>query len=132
MGFMPLAYVLSSGGTDYGNLSSILVSLLRYKNIPSSHLVAIRPDGSSHVWADFYMEGYRWIPLDVSAEKLWGTDFFGIQPINNNGIIMTKEVNMPLNNGESIQYITGLQTFCFWYWGYGTGSLSYLYDVIKK
>ncbi|MBN1996200.1 transglutaminase domain-containing protein [candidate division KSB1 bacterium] len=66
IGLSPLATVLANGGGDCGNLSSIFISLLRYKKIPARHAVAMRPDGSYHVWAEFYLENYGWVPVDVT------------------------------------------------------------------
>ncbi|UQT32617.1 transglutaminase-like domain-containing protein [Parabacteroides distasonis] len=40
---------------------------MRAKKIPAKHIVTVRPDGSHHVWADFYLERYGWIPVDVNA-----------------------------------------------------------------
>ena len=68
-GIHPLKKILQDGGGDCGNLTSIYVSLLRYKNIPSKHIVTVRPDGSYHVWNDFYLEKHGWIPVDVTAKN---------------------------------------------------------------
>jgi len=68
-GLHPLSELLADGGGDCGNLSSIYISLLRYRGIPSRHSVIVRPDGSGHVGADFYSEQYGWVPVDVTSKK---------------------------------------------------------------
>ena len=119
-GLHPLADVLSGGGGDCGNLSSIYISLLRYKNIPSRHVVTIRPDGSYHVWADFYLENYGWIPVDVTyKEANPNGDFFG--KYDGNGIVVTKEVWLLLQKEAGSSYNAPLlQNFNWWYW-HGSG-----------
>lgn len=115
-GIHPLAQILAYGGGDCGNLSSIYVSLLRYKNIPSRHIVTYRPDGSYHVWADFYLENYGWIPVDVTY-KLYTPDgnYFG--KYDGNGIVVSKEVWLYLERDEHFSlYAPLLQTYYWWYW----------------
>lgn len=58
-GFHRISYLISNGGGDCGNLSSLFISLLRYKKIPARHVIT-----SGHVWAEFYLEKYEWIPAD--------------------------------------------------------------------
>ena len=117
-GLHTLSEILYAGGGDCGNLSSIFISLLRYKGIPSRHLVTARPDGSFHVWADFYMENYGWIPVDVTYKKYNpGGDFFGKVGVVGNGIIFSKEVSLPINITGSDTYILPLLQGCaWWYW----------------
>jgi transglutaminase-like putative cysteine protease len=118
-GLHPLADVLAAGGGDCGNLSSIYVSLLRNRGIPARHLVTSRPDGSFHVWADFYLQGYGWVPVDVTAKQSNpGGDYFGkVGPSSNGGgIIESEGVNLSLDNGGGTTTLSLLQTFGWWYW----------------
>ncbi|MFC1475844.1 transglutaminase family protein [Candidatus Zixiibacteriota bacterium] len=119
-GLHPLATILSWGGGDCGNLSSIYISLLRYKDIPSRHVVTIRPDNTHHVWADFYMEGYGWIPVDVTYKMSYpSSNFFG--EYDGNGIVVTKEVHLLLElQPADPVYVGLLQGFAWWWWGSGT------------
>ncbi len=113
-GLHPLSTILANGGGDCGNLSSIYISLLRHKGIPARHIVTVRPDGSYHVWADFYMENYGWIPVDVTYDL--GNpdgDYFG--EYDGNGIVFTKEVWLLLDAGDHPFHYPLLQTFIYSY-----------------
>lgn len=133
-GLHPLSEILSAGGGDCGNLSSIYISLLRYKNIPSRHVVTIRPDGYYHVWADFYLENYGWIPVDVTYKQGNPSgDYFG--KYDGNGIVVTKEVWLYLQRDVSYSYYADLlQNYHWWYWygGGGCNSLTSNHYVISS
>lgn len=119
-GLHPLTDILNAGGGDCGNLSSIYISLLRHKNIPSRHIVTYRPDGSYHVWSDFYLENYGWIPVDVTYKQSNPNgNYFG--KYDGNGIVVTKEVYLYLERDNQYSYYAPLlQTYNWWYW-YGVG-----------
>ena len=115
-GLHPLVDILSNGGGDCGNLSSIFISLLRNKSIPSRHVVTIRPDGSLHVWAEFYLENYGWIPVDVNNKQCDPDgDYFG--NYDGNGIVVSKGICLTLEKtpGNTYQCVL-LQKFDWWYW----------------
>ncbi len=78
-GLHPLAQVLNDGGGDCGNLSSVFISLMRRQGIPARAAVAIdiTNGADGHAWAEFYLQGYGWIPVDVTAHKESGRDYFG-------------------------------------------------------
>lgn len=116
-GLHPLTKLLVDSGGDCGNLSNIYISLLRAQGIPARPLVALRPDGSSHVWADFYLQNYGWIPVDVTYKNSDPQgDYFGKVGIKRTGIILTKNVNLPLDAGDTIKNLRLLQSFAYWYW----------------
>ena len=125
-GIHPLKKILKDGGGDCGNLSSIFVSLMRAKGIPARHLVSIRPDGSWHIWADFYMQGYGWIPVDPTYKHNNPKgDYFGKVSIKTNGIILSTKLNIPLDvGGSQTKIIDLLQTYFYLYWGTGKGNIS--------
>ena len=115
-GLHPLSRILSEGGGDCGNLSSIYVSLLRNKSIPSRHVVTVRPDGSLHVWAEFYLENYGWIPVDVTYKQSdpFG-DYFG--NYDGNGIVVSKGVYLTLEKAPGNSYQCAIfQKYDWWYW----------------
>lgn len=115
-GIHPLKKILQDGGGDCGNLTSIYVSLLRYKNIPSKHIVTVRPDGSYHVWNDFYLEKYGWIPVDVTAKNSDPNgDYFGY--CAGDGIIMSKDLDFLIEIDENnTMEVVLLQNYFYWYW----------------
>ena len=115
-GLHPLSELLINGGGDCGNLSSIYISLLRNKYIPSRHVVTIRPDGSQHVWAEFYLENYGWIPVDVTYKQSNPSgNYFGFY--DGNGIIVSKGICLQLEKtpGDTYQCVL-FQNYDLWYW----------------
>jgi hypothetical protein len=123
-GLHPLPILLTNGGGDCGNLSSIFISLLRYKSIPSRHIVTVRPDGTYHVWADFFLENYGWIPVDVTYKNSdpYG-DYFG--KFDGNGIVMTREVCLPIDKGNGEVYTSSiLQNYNWWIWYEGGSKIN--------
>jgi hypothetical protein len=131
-GIHPLQDILTTGGGDCGNLTSIYVSLLRYKKIPSRHIVTVRPDGTYHVWSDFYLEQYGWVPVDVTYKNSNPSgDYFG--KYDGNGIVMIKGVALQLDRGDGFTYIADLlQNFHWWYWCSTAGnSVSCSYRIVS-
>lgn len=120
-GLHPLTELLQNGGGDCGNLSSIFVSLLRYKGIPARHIVTVRPNGTYHVWADFYLEKYGWVPVDVTYKNSNPKgDYFG--KFDGYGIVMTSKVWLPIDKGNGEIYNSEiLQNYNWWIW-YNGGS----------
>lgn len=120
-GLHPLATLLANGGGDCGNLTSIYVSLLRAQGIPSRHIVTLRPNGSYHVWADFYLEKYGWIPVDVNMKLDYPEgNYFGY--CKGDGIVMSIGINNEIEFEPNKKYTAVLlQTYFWWYWYNGTG-----------
>jgi len=107
--------ILKDGGGECGDFSTLVVNLLRYKGIPSRHNLCLRLDGGYHVWVDFYLEGYDWIPLDAQYKN--GDpkgDYFGVY--DGACVVVMQDfcydfgVELPLD-------IDLLQTYYYWYWG---------------
>ena len=115
-GLHPLSKLLSDGGGDCGNLATIYINLLRAKGIPARHITTVRPDGTYHVWADFYLQNWGWIPVDVNM-KLDDPngDYFGW--CKGDGIVMNMDIN------HQVEYEIGktatallLQSYYYWFW----------------
>lgn len=115
-GIHPIADILTDGGGDCGNLASIYINLLRAKKIPAKHVVTVRPNGTYHVWADFYLENYGWIPVDVNMKLDYPEgNFFGY--CCGDGIVMSEDIcsAVEFDSGESYNAVL-LQNYLFWYW----------------
>jgi transglutaminase-like putative cysteine protease len=54
-----LSNVIASKGGDCGGLSSVFITLLRCQKVPARYVIM-----PNHVWAEFYLEGQGWIPVD--------------------------------------------------------------------
>ncbi|MGD2094483.1 MAG: transglutaminase-like domain-containing protein [Phycisphaerales bacterium] len=61
-----ISELIARKGGDCGNLSSLFITLLRCKKVPARHVIV-----PNHVWAEFYLEGQGWIPVDPTF-KLFG------------------------------------------------------------
>lgn len=123
-GIHPIAQILSDGGGDCGNLASIFVNLMRCQGIPARHVVTIRPNGSFHVWNDFYLEKYGWIPLDVNRKLDYPTgNYFGF--CMGDGIVTSFDVNHEIEYEEGQTFSADiLQNFFFWYWRQNEGDFN--------
>lgn len=119
-GIHPLNQILSDGGGDCGNLSSIFISLLRCKGIPARHVVAFFSDGGCHVWAEFKTGGSEWIPVDVTYHRSdpYG-NYFG--RYNYNAIVVGFDVGHTYSRWNNFDTYTAdiLQAYHWWWWGYG-------------
>ena len=115
--FRTLKQILKEGGGECGDFSTVVVNLLRYKNIPSRHILCLKLSGGIHVWVDFYVEGYGWIPLDAQIKNASPhSDYFG--RYDGNCVVVAKDIFY--DYGEPDKPINFLQTYCYWYWYTGS------------
>lgn len=119
-GLHPLNQILREGGGDCGNYASVFVSLLRCRGIPARHLVGRRPDGSFHIWADFYMEKYGWIPVDPTfGSGNARADFFGKVIVGNPAVILSCDADLTIasiQNGKIVPLkVAMMQTQYWWF-----------------
>ena len=129
-GLHPLAELLADGGGDCGNLSSIYISLLRCQGIPARHVVTINTNGEGHVWAEFYLERHGWIPVDVTMAQVGG-DYFGKIAASFNGIVVAKDIDLPIDMAGAARRVPLLQTYALWYWSkiLSSGTIQSQYSV---
>lgn len=107
-----LKQILAEGGGECGDFSTLVVNLLRYKGIPSRHNICLKLDGNPHVWVDFYLEGYGWIPLDAQLKNAFPqNDYFGIY--NGQCIVMMQDFCYDISKEFPLDV---LQTFHYWFW----------------
>lgn len=115
--FRTLKQILKEGGGECGDFSTVVVNLLRYKNIPSRHILCLKLSGGIHVWVDFYVEGYGWIPLDAQIKNASPhSDYFG--RYDGNCVVVAKDIFY--DYGEPDKPIKFLQSYCYWYWYTGS------------
>jgi nitrogen regulatory protein PII-like uncharacterized protein len=132
-GIHPIARILSDRGGDCGNLSSIFINLLRVKGIPARHIVMVRPNGTYHVVADFYLERYGWIPVDVTLKHDYPSgNYFGYH--SGDGIVMSIDLCSQIEYEEGGSYeAVLLQTYYFWYWrSSGEGNMPARHNVTNS
>jgi hypothetical protein len=131
-GIHPLQENLDNGGGDCGNLCAIFISLLRAGGIPSRPVVMVRPGGSFHVWSEFYLQNYGWIPVDMSAKVEMpdsSTDFFGWYP--GDGVIMSTGFNTvcPILGGATTAAAALIQAYLWYYYCSSGTQISTSYGV---
>ncbi|GAB5417794.1 MAG: hypothetical protein Crog4KO_24570 [Crocinitomicaceae bacterium] len=113
-GFHSLDKILAKGGGDCGNLSSIYITLLRMKGIPARHLVGFRPDETLHAWADFYLENYGWVPVDVNYKQSDPEgNYFGNILFENNGFIIHRGIGYVVTRKAGPVRLASLQTVSY-------------------
>jgi Transglutaminase-like enzymes, putative cysteine proteases len=72
------AYVLSTGYGDCGSQSMYFAALCRSLGIPAratGGYQLIPGVGGSHFWAEFYLQEYGWVPVDVTVAETAGWSF---------------------------------------------------------
>ena len=110
-----LEKILEDGGGECGDFSTLVVNLLRYKGIPSRHNICVTVGGGYHVWVDFYLEGYGWVPLDATYKN--GNpkgDFFG--KYDGECIILMQDFCYDFGyDSENDLNVDILQDFYYWY-----------------
>ncbi len=72
-----------SGAGVCADYADLFVALARAEEIParrlSGYYVSGPEEGQFHAWAEFYLEGYGWIPVEPTFEA-WDSDYFGELP----------------------------------------------------
>jgi hypothetical protein len=120
-GLHPLAALLDQEGGDCGNLSSIYISILRAKGVPARHLIAYGEGDKYHVWAEFLIEGFGWVPVDVTAKigNING-NYFGMYSYTDRYVIVNNDPNIVVERQPADRYtVPLLQNFLWWVWGTG-------------
>ncbi|HEX3002469.1 MAG TPA: transglutaminase-like domain-containing protein, partial [Methanoregula sp.] len=109
-------YVLETGIGDCGAQSQYFAALCRAVGIPArvpaGYQMILGPAGT-HVWAEYYVEGYGWIPADVtvaegadwsynatSLEREQYRDFFS-RNLDPYRYVIQKDVDVPLTPGPA-------------------------------
>ncbi len=115
-GLLPLDTVIARQSGECGDFTTLLVNLLRNKNIPARHVAAFTSDGQYHVWAEFLLPGYGWVPVDATFKN--GNpngNFFG--EYHEQYIVAHFGINLSVNCGSGT-YLTVvlLQSYAWWYW----------------
>jgi transglutaminase-like putative cysteine protease len=120
-------YVLTTGIGDCGSQSMYFAALCRSLGIPARAVGGYQliPGGEgTHFWAEYYLEGYGWIPVDVTAAETadWAYNatpderhrfkeyYFGsLDPYR---YIIQKDVDIPVtpDPGDAVIFRIGVQS----------------------
>jgi len=103
---------------DCGGLSTAFVCLLRQGGVPARQMVCIRPDESPHVWPEFYLQNYGWIPVDFDMGRPAAFTRFGNYA--DSTIVMTYDVGFSAKTADGTiaqnVFVQGLAWSWFWWW----------------
>ncbi len=122
-------YLLENGNGECGDYSALFIALSRAKGIPARPVVgywAISGTDQTHVWAEFYLEGIGWIPVDATIAQISAIKrdtvmrdyYFG--NMDNQRVILSKGFNIKLVPAGPNGFIAPLLQTPYWfYWGSG-------------
>lgn len=126
-GLLGAKALLVNGEGECGDYASLFIALARAKGIPARSVVgywAITGIEQTHVWAEFYIEGVGWIPVDPMIGQQSSSNreyYFG--HMDNQRVILHKGFNVPMDPTAPDNYKAPLmQGPSWWYWGDGDGS----------
>lgn len=116
-----LETIIANKGGQCGGLTAVIVSLLRANGIPARPLVCKRPSGSNHVFGEFYLQNYGWVPFDITKDLGKENGFVRFGSYGDNCIIMTRDMHQSVTSeGGRRKIIKLLQSHSFWYWYSGS------------
>ena len=103
---------------DCGSHTALFCAMARSIGIPARPIVGYwtdEKDGFYHVWAEFYVAGVGWIPVDPTI----GVDYPSVREyyfgnMDNKRFIMSKGFDLEIDNYN----IVLSQRFAFWWWGH--------------
>ncbi len=109
-------YACDIGKGNCTDFHSLFITLARASQIPARFQMGIplpkevqgRPSGAYHCWAEFYIEGKGWIPVDIS--EAWKqpdkTDYY-FGAVDENRILIStgREIGLPYQKGSALNYL---------------------------
>ena len=126
-GLLGAKALLTNGEGECGDFASLFIALSRAKGIPARSVVgywAITGIEQTHVWAEFYIEGIGWIPVDPTIGQQSDSNkkyYFG--NMDNQRVILEKGFNIPLDPPAPDNFLAPLmQGPSWWFWGDGDGN----------
>jgi hypothetical protein len=127
-GLLGAKALLTNGEGECGDYSALFIALARAKGIPARSVVgywAVTGTNQAHVWAEFYIEGVGWIPVDPTIGQQSSSNkeyYFG--HMDNRRVILEKGFNFPMDPTAPDNYSAPLmQGPAWWFWGDGNGEM---------
>lgn len=116
--------LVQTGVGECGDYASLFIALCRAAGIPARPIVgywAFSGIDQTHVWAEFYVEPFGWIPVDPTVGQSapeWRDYYFGA--MDNERVILNKGFNLQLDPPGPDNYSAPfLQVPLLWFWGSG-------------
>jgi transglutaminase-like putative cysteine protease len=121
--------LLATGKGECGDYAALFVALSRASGIPSRPVVGYWAESGidqTHVWAEFYLEGFGWVPVDPTlgqSDAARRDDHFG--SLDNRRIVLGKGFNIRLSPAAPDRFVAPfLQVPSWWFWGTGSGTVT--------
>jgi len=112
-------FALERGYGECGDYAALFCALLRAVGVPARPVVGYWAESGkpTHVWAEFYLPGYGWVPADPergdnSGEH--GRDYYFAHLDGSKRLIFSKGFNIRLSSEHTADLF---QTFYWWYHG---------------
>lgn len=126
-GLLGAKALATTGQGECGDYASLFIALARAKGVPARPVVgywALSGIDQTHVWAEFYLEGLGWIPVDPtfgqSRPGARGRPDYYFGSMDNKRVILNKGFNVPLDAPAPDGYLAPfLQVPSWWFWGSG-------------
>ena len=115
-GFGGALQAFRDGYGECGDYATLFCALLRAVGVPARTVAGWNAETghSHHVWAEFYLPSYGWIPADPTWDDGNATwEFFGFLPASDR-FISSVGVNIELAEGRTASLF---QTFSWRWWG---------------
>ncbi len=124
-GLLGAKALLANGEGECGEFASLFIALARAKGIPARPIVgywAISGIEQTHVWAEFYLEGIGWVPVDPTMGQSdpvkYDVPEFYFGNMDNQRVILNKGFNIPMDPPAPDGFEAAfLQVPLWWFWG---------------
>lgn len=123
-GLLGARQLVTTGKGECGDYSALFIALSRARGIPARPVVgywAISGIEQTHVWAEFYVQPFGWIPVDPTVGQANPDQreyYFG--NMDNQRIILNKGYNLTLDPPGPGDFVAPfLQVPLWWFWGSG-------------
>jgi len=124
-GLLGAKTLITTGQGECGDYSALFIALSRAKGIPARPVVgywAVSGLEQTHVWAEFYLQGFGWIPVDPtfgqSRPGIPGRPDYYFGNMDNQRVILNKGYNIQMVPPAPDNYLAPLmQEQSWWFWG---------------
>jgi transglutaminase-like putative cysteine protease len=115
--------LLVTGEGECGDYASLFVALCRAKGIPARPIVGYWAKSGvdqTHVWAEFYLEGIGWVPVDPTVGQESGDAEYYFGNMDDQRVILHKGFNISMDPpAPGADRVALLQVPACWWWGSG-------------
>ena len=123
-GLLGAKVMVTTNKGECGDFSALFIALSRASGIPARAVVgywALTGTDQAHVWAEFYLEGIGWVPVDptIAQSQVAMRDYY-FGNMDNRRVILNKGFNIKLSPpAPDTNPVPFLQVPFWWYWGDG-------------